>query len=181
MGQRLIRTGRRSKGKERMNRGPQIQEQIAELNSRFELVQLLIPLGLKAVGEELQTGVAQLVGHLAKRNPERLRWGGNPGSVYLWDQKVKMEAGNVSESGFELARYCGELYRWEATGRNRLGRGCVFRWEWHLIPFRSWPAIPVEFTTFGAQRRWSRIILSKVAKSGQRKWIKRILQHRLVS
>jgi putative transposase len=95
MGQRLIRTGRRSKGKERRNRGRQIQEQIAGLNSRFELIQLLIPLGLKAVEEELQTEVEQLVGHGVKRNPENWRWGRNPGSVYLGDQKVKMEVPRV--------------------------------------------------------------------------------------
>lgn len=97
MGQRLIRTGRRSKGKERRNRGRQIQEQFAELNSRFELIQWLIPLGLKAVEEELQTEVEQLVGRGAKRNPENRRWGRNPGSVYLGDQKVKMEVPRVRD------------------------------------------------------------------------------------
>ena len=50
---------------------------------------MLIPLGLKAVEEELQREVEQLVGQGANRSPENRRWGKNPGSVYLGDQKVR--------------------------------------------------------------------------------------------
>jgi hypothetical protein len=87
MGQRVIRTGKRSKSQERRKRGQQIQEQMGRLDSRFELIQMLIPLGLKAVEEELQREVEQWVGHGASRSPENRRWGKNPGSVYLGDQQ----------------------------------------------------------------------------------------------
>jgi hypothetical protein len=40
-------------------------------------------------------------------------------------------------------------------------------WDWPLIPFGGWPAILAELAAFGAQRRWSKIILSKVAIRGK--------------
>lgn len=95
MGQRVIRTGRRSKGQEGKKKRQQIQEQIGRLDSRFELIQMLIPLGLKAVEEELQREVEQLVGRGASRSRENRRWGRNPGSVYLGDQKVRIEVPRV--------------------------------------------------------------------------------------
>ena len=79
MGQRLIRAGRRSKSKERRKRGGQILEESSGLDSRLELIQWLIPLGLKAVEEELQREVEQLVDGGETRNPENRRWGRNPG------------------------------------------------------------------------------------------------------
>ncbi len=95
MGQRVIRTGKRSKGKEGRKKRQQIQEEVRILDSRFELIQMLIPLGLKAVEEELQQEVEQLVGRGASRDPENRRWGRNPGSVYLGDQKVRLEVPRV--------------------------------------------------------------------------------------
>ena len=89
MRQRVIRTGKRSKSQEGRKKRQQIQEQIGRLDSRYELIQMLIPLGLKAVEEELQREVEQLVGQGASRSPENRRWGKNPGSVYLGDQKVR--------------------------------------------------------------------------------------------
>ncbi len=95
MGQRVIGAGKRSKGKERRKKRQQIQEEVRTLDSRFELIQMLIPLGLKAVEEELQKEVEQLVGRGASRSPENRRWGRNPGSVYLGDQKVRVEVPRV--------------------------------------------------------------------------------------
>jgi len=57
---------------------------IGELDTRVVLIQALIPLGLKAVAEELQHEVEILVNNPNERNTP---WGKNPGSVYLQDQK----------------------------------------------------------------------------------------------
>jgi putative transposase len=97
MGQRVIRSGRRSKGQEGRKKRQQIQEQVGRLDSRYELIQMLIPLGLKAVEEELQREVERLVGHGGSRSPENRRWGKNPGSVYLGDQKVRIEVPRVRD------------------------------------------------------------------------------------
>jgi transposase-like protein len=58
---------------------------------------MLIPLGLKAVGEELQTEVRRLVGEGSQRHPSHRRWGSNPGSVFLGDQKVHIEVPRVRD------------------------------------------------------------------------------------
>lgn len=59
---------------------------------RLAMIQALIPLGLKAVEEELQGEITALVGgqrHARTAGPVK-RWGQNPGSVFLGDQKVKI-------------------------------------------------------------------------------------------
>ena len=70
---------------------PEAMAQMEDLDARVEAIQLLIPLGLKAVAEELQRAVLELVGPRYQRKgsdqPLR-RWGSQPGSVYLSDQKV---------------------------------------------------------------------------------------------
>jgi len=56
--------------------------------SRLQMIQMLIPLALKAVEDELQGEVRGLVGKRYSRGKEHTRWGSNDGSVYLGDQKV---------------------------------------------------------------------------------------------
>jgi hypothetical protein len=56
--------------------------------SRWAAIQALIPLGLKAVEEELQKEITELVGGRYSRGGDVKRWGQNPGSVFLGDQKV---------------------------------------------------------------------------------------------
>lgn len=58
------------------------------LDVMASVIQELIPLGLRAVAEELQKEVASLVGQRYQRGNENSRWGSQPGSVYLRDQKV---------------------------------------------------------------------------------------------
>ncbi|MBK9322714.1 MAG: transposase [Bdellovibrionaceae bacterium] len=58
--------------------------------SRWAAIQALIPLGLKAVEEELQREIIELVGERYSRGGEVKRWGENPGSVFLGDQKVSV-------------------------------------------------------------------------------------------
>lgn len=60
--------------------------------SRLSMIQMLIPLGLKAVEEELQAEIRKLTtGDRHERTGGSIkRWGQNPGSVYVGDQKLKI-------------------------------------------------------------------------------------------
>lgn len=66
---------------------------------RIAMIQALIPLGLKAIEEELQAEVTQLIGgrHYARTGGRLKRWGENPGSVFLGDQKVKINVPRVRD------------------------------------------------------------------------------------
>lgn len=79
-------------------------------DSRAILIQMLIPLGLKAVQEELERELKHLVGEKHSRvNTELVRWGKNPGSVYLGDQKVPVDVprlrNKITDSEQPLAIY----------------------------------------------------------------------------
>lgn len=62
--------------------------QIEDIDVRVALIQALIPEGLKAVNEKLQAEVLWLAGEKHRHGKENVRWGNQPGSVYLRDQKV---------------------------------------------------------------------------------------------
>ena len=77
---------------------PEAVEQVEDLDSRIEAIQWLIPLGLKAVTEELQRAVVELAGpRYERKGPDQplRRWGSQPGSVYLGDQKLPVEVPRV--------------------------------------------------------------------------------------
>lgn len=66
------------------------------MDTRLTLIQMLIPLGLKAVEEELQREVESLAGtRYSHAEDEHVRWGMNRGSVYLGDQKVQIAVPRV--------------------------------------------------------------------------------------
>ena len=67
---------------------------IESLDTRVSLIQALIPLGLKAVEEELQKEVEMLLNNSNERNTT---WGKNPGSVYLQDQKAPIMVQRVRD------------------------------------------------------------------------------------
>jgi putative transposase len=69
------------------------------LDSQVALIQALIPLGLRAVEEMLQAEVSQLAGPRYGRQPEKagVRWGSQPGSVYLAEQKVPVTVPRVRD------------------------------------------------------------------------------------
>jgi transposase-like protein len=85
--------------KEIRRRALAVAEQISsESNSRYELIQMLVPLGLAAVGEQLQREVEKLTGKSYERDEGVLRrWGSNPGSVYLGGQKLGIEVPRVRD------------------------------------------------------------------------------------
>lgn len=64
-------------------------------SSRVEMIQLLIPLGLEAMREVLQEEVRSWTGQHYERGYEHQRWGYNPGSGYLGDQKVSLQIPRV--------------------------------------------------------------------------------------
>lgn len=87
---------------ERINARDQRVEEIAsrawDLESRLSMIQMLIPLGLRAVEEELQAEVKEWVGERYSRGTGNCkRWGQNPGSVYLGDQKLKINVPRVRD------------------------------------------------------------------------------------
>lgn len=58
-----------------------------DFNVKMEMIHALIPLGLKAVADELKNEFEQLVGPKHSRIGSNARWGRQDGSVYLRDQK----------------------------------------------------------------------------------------------
>ena len=81
---------------------PAAVEQVEDLDARIEAIQLLIPLGLQAVNEDLHRAVIELAGPRYQRKgsdqPLR-RWGSQPGSVYLSDQKLPVDVPRVRNVG----------------------------------------------------------------------------------
>jgi len=59
-----------------------------DLDVTVALIQSLIPYGLKAVEEKLQAEVELVAGKRYQHGKETTRWGEQPGSVYLRDQKL---------------------------------------------------------------------------------------------
>ncbi len=102
MSKSVVRIGRRGKGVESSAvQGREGQEtHLLELDTRVELIQALIPIGLEAVNEVLQQEVCQLAGERYRREggvPGYARWGGQRGSVYLADQKVAIAVPRVRD------------------------------------------------------------------------------------
>jgi putative transposase len=87
---------------------------LAAVNSRVEMIQALIPVGLAAVNDLLQQEVTALAGPRYQRGggvPGYDRWGSQPGSVYLADQKVAVTVPRVrdlrSDQEVPLSAYQG--------------------------------------------------------------------------
>lgn len=82
---------REKKGKRELNE--QIHSAsvgVEDFDARVALIQALIPLGLAAVGEELEAEVTRLAGKRYERSgrqPGHVRWAQQMGSIYLLDQK----------------------------------------------------------------------------------------------
>jgi len=68
----------------------ELQQDSGKMN-RLAAIQALIPIALEAVGEALQREISELAGQRYGRGGEIKRWGSNPGSIFLGDQKVKIQ------------------------------------------------------------------------------------------
>lgn len=93
--------GRGNRGAKQESTGVQHAEYVAAtLNSRVELIQALIPLGLEAVRDVLEQEVTALAGGRYVRaggQAGHARWGRQAGSVYLADQKVSIQVPRVRD------------------------------------------------------------------------------------
>ncbi len=103
MSKSVVRIGRRGKAVEAVCVTGQEgrQANLLELDTRVELIQALIPIGLEAVNEVLQQEVCQLAGKRYRREdgvPGYARWGAQRGSVYLADQKVAIAVPRVRDT-----------------------------------------------------------------------------------
>jgi transposase-like protein len=68
-----------------------------EFDVKMSVIQELIPLGLKAVAEELTNEVMRLAGEKHSRGGNNARWGRQNGSVYLRDQKFGIRVPRVRD------------------------------------------------------------------------------------
>jgi transposase-like protein len=68
------------------------------IDGKAELIQMLIPLGLKAVGDLLQEEVELLAGSRYRHEGGPMRWGTQAGSVYLGDEKIRIEVPRVRDA-----------------------------------------------------------------------------------
>lgn len=94
----IVRIGK--PGKRSRPAGADAAAELNALDSRVELIQALIPLGLEAVQELLQQEVMALAGERYRHGsgpPGYARWGSQPGSVYLADQKVGVNVPRVRD------------------------------------------------------------------------------------
>jgi hypothetical protein len=76
---KVLKKGKRGNKKERLAAYEEILNQ--GNTSRIELIQMLIPLGLQAIEEELQSEVSKIAGvRYTRTHPSLKRWGCNDGS-----------------------------------------------------------------------------------------------------
>ena len=68
-----------------------------DFDVKMSVIQELIPLGLKALAEELKNEVTRLAGEKHSRGGDNARWGRQNGSVYLRDQKIPVSVPRVRD------------------------------------------------------------------------------------
>jgi len=84
----------RNNGKSRNKLG-----RAGDIESRALLIQMLIPIALEAVNDELQAEVSHLAGSRYGRSSGSIfRWGYNPGSVNLGGQKVSVKVPRLRDN-----------------------------------------------------------------------------------
>ena len=107
MKKRIAKRHSRNNAKARAQKYVELVETAHDPAHRLLLIQQLIPLGLLVVEEELQAEVTRLAGVPYSRQGENQRWGSNPGSVFLGDQKVSIRVPRVRnhKEELELATY----------------------------------------------------------------------------
>lgn len=132
------------------------------LDVKVEMIQALIPLGLRYVREVLEQEVRELAGERYKRSglPGHDRWGAQGGSVYLLDQKVPIMVPRVRnrDEGKEV-----RLRSYERLQEPRGGDEGVLRRILHGLSCRRYEecaeAVPEAFGLSGSSisRRYIRV------------------------
>lgn len=80
--------------------GPQLTIPLDDGTAMLAMIQALIPLGLKAVEDALRQEVTALAGARyahGDAQPQLARWGSQPGSIYLADQKLPIQVPRVRD------------------------------------------------------------------------------------
>ena len=80
--------------------GPPLTIPLADGSAMLAMIQALIPLGLQAVAELLRQEVTALAGRRYAHDddhPHLARWGSQPGSIYLADQKLPIQVPRVRD------------------------------------------------------------------------------------
>ena len=72
------------------------------IDGKAELIQMLIPLGLKAVGDLLREEVELLAGGRYRHEGGPSRWGKQAGSIYLGDEKFRIEVPRVRDEASNM-------------------------------------------------------------------------------
>ena len=94
---KVLKKGKRGNRKERLVAYEEMKS-LSDSSTRIELIQMLIPLGLQAIEEELQSEVMRIAGaRYTRTDPDLKRWGCNEGSVFLGDQKVSVRVPRVRD------------------------------------------------------------------------------------
>ena len=75
---------------------------IDDVDVKVSMIQALIPMGLVEVGKELQKEVLRLAGAEGRHGKTNVRWGSQPGSVYLSDQKVPIDVPRVRNKKYNI-------------------------------------------------------------------------------
>lgn len=94
MKKKVLRIG--AKGKSKLTSKEQYLA--GDLQTKIEMIQALIPIGLMAVGEQLKKEVEELAGGRYSRQgglPGHYRWGSEDRSIYLADQKIRTSVPRV--------------------------------------------------------------------------------------
>jgi transposase-like protein len=97
---RVVRISQQGKVKDRPPLTQAGGRPVEEIDTTVALIQALIPLGLQAVAEALEAEVIALAGARYHRTRGRrgvVRWGQQPGSVYLADQKLPIPVPRVRD------------------------------------------------------------------------------------
>lgn len=97
---RVFRITSQGKVKDVGRRGLVQHPEVEQVDTTVALIQALIPLRLRAVGEALEAEVVHLAGprhSRAGRWPGHVRWGSQPGSVYLLEQKLPLPVPRVRD------------------------------------------------------------------------------------
>ena len=94
---KVLRIGSKRKSKSKK----QEKALTGDLNTRIEMIQALIPIVLMAVEEQLKEEIVSLAGERYSRQgglPGHHRWGSQPKSIYLSDQKMRIDVPRVRNS-----------------------------------------------------------------------------------
>ncbi len=103
----VVRITAQGKVKAATSRDGTRQPALTDRDTMIPLIQALIPLGLQAFAEVMQAEVAQLAGARYSRTggqPTLVRWGRQPGSIFLADQQVPVtvQRGRDRQRGREI-------------------------------------------------------------------------------